>query len=99
MADHRGGPVLLADGSMALPPGRGCIVQALAAGHLARQTPDLEHWARVIESRLAHERHPAIWARTLHYMPTLFNWDRRRATGLYDAVIRTCPAVLQHIDA
>jgi hypothetical protein len=97
--EQRGGPVLFADGSVALPGGRGYIVQALAAGHLARQTPDLEHWARVIESRLAHERHPVIWARTLHYMPMLFNGDRRRATGLYDAVIRTCPAVLQHIVA
>jgi hypothetical protein len=32
-------------------------------------------------------------------MPMLFNGDRRRATGLYDAVIRSCPAVLQHLVA
>jgi hypothetical protein len=98
-AEQRGGPVLFADGNVALPGGRGHIVQVLAAGYLARQTPDLESWAGVIESRLAHERHPAIWARTLHYMPMLFNGDRCRATGLYDAVIQTCPAVLQHLVA
>jgi hypothetical protein len=94
--EHSGGPVLFADGSVSLPPGRGYIAQALAAGYLAGQTPDLENWARVIESRLAHERHPAVWAITLRYMPILFNGDRQRATSLYDAVIRCCPAVLTH---
>jgi hypothetical protein len=74
-------------------------MQALAAGYLGRQTPDLEPWARVIEARLAHERHPAIWAMTLRYMPLLFNGDRGRATCLYDAVIQTCPAVLHHLVA
>jgi prepilin-type processing-associated H-X9-DG protein len=94
--EHSGGPVLFADGSVSVPPDRGYIMQALAAGYLARQTPDLENWARVIESRLAHERHPAVWAMTLRYMPMLFNGDRQRATSLYDAVIRCCPAVLTH---
>ena len=91
------GPILFgSQGFFTLPPGRGYIVQALAAGYLARQTPDLENWARVVESRVPHERHPAVWTMTLLYMSILFIGDRRQATQLYDAVIQICPAVLRH---
>jgi hypothetical protein len=94
--ERREGPVLFSDSSFSLPHGRGYIVGAIAAGYLAREQPDLDNWARVIESRLQQERHPAVWGITLLRMPVLFNGDRRRATNLYDAVIRVCPEVLRY---
>jgi hypothetical protein len=97
--EHRGGPVLFASSSVSVPHGRGYIVEALATGLLERQTPDLAHWARVIASRLADERHPAIWAMTLQYMPMLFYGDCQQATTLYEAVIQTCPEVLRDVRA
>lgn len=92
----RGTPILFGlSGFFSLPHGRGSILRAIADGYLAREPADLDNWARVIESRLEKEHHPAIWAQTLHYMPMLFNGDAVRATHLYDEVIRVCPAVLR----
>jgi hypothetical protein len=71
-------------------------VGAIAAGYLAREHPALDDWARVIKSRLYQERHPAVWGITLRHMPILFKGDGERATNLYDAVIRVCPAVLRY---
>jgi hypothetical protein len=83
-------------GIFPLPSGRGAILRALAVGLLAKNPPDLDGWARVIESRLGRECHPTVWVLTLSRMPVLFTGDCGRATGLYDAVIRACPAVLRH---
>jgi nucleoside phosphorylase len=94
--EQREGSVLFSDGSFILPHGRGDILLAIAAGYLARECPDLDNWARVIESRLQQERHPAVWGITLRQMCMLFNGDLERATHLYDAVIRVCPEVLRY---
>ncbi len=95
--EQGGGPILFGpSGSFPLPHGRGYIVLAVAAGYLTRQIPDLHNWARVIESRLEQEQHPSVWAMTLLHMPMLFKGDPNRATDLFDAVIRACPAALHY---
>jgi hypothetical protein len=92
----REGPILSRDTHFSVPPGRGYILRAIAAGYLAREHPDLDNWARVIESRLQQERHPDVWGITLWSMLMLFNGDRGRATNLYDAVISACPEALRY---
>ena len=83
-------------GSHFLPSGRGSIVRAIAAGYLEQNPPDLQNWARVIQSRLGVEPHPAVWVDILTHMPPLLNGDRAQATQLFDVVIRNCPEVLQY---
>ncbi|MBW4501494.1 MAG: TIR domain-containing protein [Scytonema hyalinum WJT4-NPBG1] len=83
-------------GSHTLPGDRGDIVRAIAAGYLKQNPPDLQNWARVIQSRLGVEPHPAVWVDILTDMPPLLNGDRTQATQLFDAVIRNCPEVLQY---
>ena len=78
------------------PHGRGPILEALAEGYLRQSPPNYVGWANVIESRIGLEKHPAIWVKTLTLMPTLFNWDRVRATALFDSVIRNSPSVLEY---
>ncbi len=95
-AERGAGPVLFSDRSFTQPHGRGYILRAIATGYLEREQPALDNWARVIESRLQQERHPAVWGITLLRMPMFFNGDRERATNLYNAVIRACPEVLRY---
>lgn len=47
-------------GSHILPSGRGSIIRAIATGYLQQNPPDLQNWARVIQSRLGVEPHPAV---------------------------------------
>ncbi len=79
-----------------LPSGRGNIIRAIATGYLQQNPPDLQNWARVIQSKLGVETHPAVWVDILTDMPLLLNGDRQKATQLFDAVIRNCPEVLQY---
>lgn len=89
-------PILFGQGGIfTLPHGRGTILRAIAAGYLLREPPDINSWARVIQSRLNQEKHPAVWVVTLQKMPILFNGDRELAIELYDKVIRACPAILR----
>ncbi|MBD2169244.1 hypothetical protein H6G04_33305 [Calothrix membranacea FACHB-236] len=83
-------------GSHFLPSGRGNIVRAIAAGYLKQNPPDLQNWARVIQSRLGVEPHPAVWVDILADMPALLNGDRTQATQLFDTVIHNCPEVLHY---
>ncbi len=78
-----------------LPNGRGTILRAITAGYLEQRPPDYNNWVRLIESRLGHEQHPDVWALTMMHMPMLFNTDPDDATRIYDAVINTCPLVLE----
>jgi hypothetical protein len=89
-------PILFSDSSFTQPHGRGYILSTIATGYLEREQPALDDWARVIESQLQRERHPAVWGITLLRMPMLFNSGQERATNLYDAVIRACPEVLRY---
>ncbi len=82
--------------SWSSPHGRGPILEALAEGYLRRSPPNFEGWANVIGSRVGIEKHPAIWVKTLTLMPSLFNWDRERATDLFDSVIMDTPSVLDY---
>lgn len=82
-----------------LPHGRGTILRAITAGYLKRQPPDYDSWAQIIKSRLSYEQHPNVWAMTMRHMPLLFNLDPDDATRVYDAVIRTCPKVLEKREA
>ncbi len=81
-------------GHWMLPHGRGPIIDAIAMGYIHREPADYSNWARVIESRLPKEQHPAIWVMTLRHMPILFNGNRAVATQLFDKVIDICPKVL-----
>jgi hypothetical protein len=94
--EQEGVTSLFSSMTFAYPPGRGYILSAIATGYLGKEPPDLDNWARVIESRLAYEQHPAIWGITLMRMPMLFNGDQDRASCLYDAIIQGCPAVLRY---
>jgi len=78
------------------PSGRCSIISAIASGYLEQNPPDLQNWARVIQSRLGLETHPEVWVTTLAHMPALLNGDRTQATQLFDTVIRNCPEVLKH---
>lgn len=100
-AEHRSdelkSPILFGvGGSHTLPGGRGLIVRTIAAGYLKQNPPDLENWARSIQSRLEVEQHPAVWVDILTDMPPLLNGNRFQATELFDAVIRNCPGVLYY---
>jgi hypothetical protein len=44
---------------------------------------------------MGREQHPDMWVLTMMHMPVLFNGDPEDATQMYDAVIRTCPQVLE----
>ncbi|GAB1542176.1 AAA family ATPase [Scytonema sp. NUACC21] len=90
-------PILLgASGNFSLQQGRAVILSAIAVGYTYQQPPDLDNWARVIESQLNRENHPTIWVLTLRYMPILLKGNLEQATQLYDAVIQKCPAILRH---
>ncbi|EHL05447.1 hypothetical protein HMPREF0322_03877 [Desulfitobacterium hafniense DP7] len=89
------GSILSGRGLFYLPHGRGTILRAILAGYLKRRPSDCNNWARVIRSRLGKEPHPAVWALTMMHMPVLFNGDPEGATQIYDAVIQTCPQVLE----
>lgn len=90
-------PILFGSGnSHSLPSGRGNITRAIAAGYLKQNPPDLQNWAKLIESRLGVEPHPAVWVDILTRMPSLLNGDRQKATQLFDKVIHNCPEVLQY---
>jgi hypothetical protein len=78
------------------PNGRGSILVAIAEGYLRQEPPNYGAWANLIKSRLGKEEHPAIWVMTLMRMPLLFNWDRKRATVLFDLVIKGSPCVLDY---
>jgi hypothetical protein len=78
------------------PNGRGSILEAIAEGYLQQDPPNYDGWADLIKSRLGREEHPAIWVMTLMRMPPLFNWDRGRATALFDSVIKGSPSVLEY---
>jgi hypothetical protein len=78
------------------PNGRGSILGAIAEGYLRQDPPNYGGWADLIISRLGKEEHPAIWVMTLMRMPPLFNWDRERATALFDSVIKGSPSVLEY---
>ncbi len=82
-----------------IPNGRRPILEAIAEGYLQQSPPDYEGWANVIASRIGVEQHPAIWVMTLMRMPQLFNWDRGRATALFDSVIKNSPSVLDYAPA
>lgn len=82
-------------GLFALPQGRGSILRAITAGYLKRQAPDYHSWARIIKNRLCYEKHPDVWAMTMMHMPLLYNLDPEEATRIYDAVICTCPQILE----
>lgn len=95
--DEQGDTILYGHGAIwASPHGRGPIIEAIAFGYLRQQPADYSNWARVIESRLGKENHPAIWVVTIKLMPELFNWDRSKASILFDRVIKTCPDVLRY---
>jgi len=85
--------------SWAVPHGRGSIIEAIAEGYLRQDPPNYGRWADLIKSRLGEEEHPAIWVMTLRWMPPLFNWDRERATALFDSVIKGSPSVLEYVFA
>ncbi|NSW90329.1 MAG: AAA family ATPase [Firmicutes bacterium] len=90
------GSILFGTGGLFfLPHGRGTMLRAITAGYLERQPPDYNNWARIVKSRLRYEKHPNVWALTMMHMPVLFNGDPEEATRMYDAVIRTCPQVLE----
>jgi len=84
-----------ASGLFLLPHGRGTILRAITAGYLERQTIDYYNWACLIRRRLGFEQHPDVWALTMMHMPVLFNGNPEDATNMYDAVIQTCPQVLE----
>ena len=86
---HKGGGVHF------LPPGRGYLIHALASGYLKQKPSNWEGWAQLIRSRLSEEKHPKVWIETVSEMPLLLNWNRLKATELFDAVIRNCPQILQ----
>jgi len=90
------GSILFGTGGLFfLPHGRGTMLRAITAGYLERQPPDYNNWERIVKSRLRYEKHPNVWALTMMHMPVLFNGDPEEATRMYDAVIRTCPQVLE----
>ncbi len=78
------------------PNGRGSILGAIAEGYLRQDPPNYGGWANLIKSRLGKEKHPAIWVMTLMRMSPLFNWDKGRATALFDSVIKGSPSVLEY---
>ncbi|WP_139077064.1 hypothetical protein [Candidatus Nitrospira nitrificans] len=93
----KGQEILFGHSSTWSPPhGRGPILEALAEGYLQQRPPNYAGWVNVIESRIGIEKHPAMWVKTLMLMPSLFNWDRVRATALFDSVIKDSPSVLDH---
>lgn len=82
--------------SSSLTHARGSITRAIGEGYLKRDPPGIEGWGRVIESRLANEKHPKLWSEILTRMPVLFQGNHRQATELFDKVIKTCPEVLSY---
>ncbi|MBE9110107.1 ATP-binding protein [Nodosilinea sp. LEGE 07298] len=83
-------------GSHVLPGGRGNIVRAIIEGYLQQNPPDLDGWAKFIESQLGVEPHPAVWVDILSCMLPLLNSDPEQATQLFDRVICNSPEVLQY---
>lgn len=81
---------------LALPHGRGSIIEAIVEGYLRQDPPNYGGWADLIKSRLGNEEHPEIWVMTLRLMPPLFKWDKKRATALFDSVIKGSPGVLEY---
>ena len=94
-AQERKSSILYGHGmSSSLTHGRGSITRAIAEGYLKRSPPDIEGWGKVIESRLATEKHPKLWSEILTRMPMLFQGDHSYATLLFDKAIKACPEVL-----
>jgi hypothetical protein len=94
-AKERTSSILYGHGmTSSLTHGRGCITRAIAEGYLKRNPPDIEGWGKVIETRLATEKHPKLWSEILTRMPVLFQGDHRYATLLFDKAINACPEVL-----
>jgi hypothetical protein len=80
--------------SYSLPGGRDVYIEAIALGYLLREPPIYTEFAAFIEEMLENERHPRIWQITMHWMKFLFNWDKDRAAGYYDSLLKAVPEVI-----
>lgn len=73
--------------------GRTNISDTVVRGYLLREPPDIEGWSKVISKMAESEKHINVWQITLHFLPHLFNWDREKATDIYDKIFINFPDI------
>lgn len=93
LADH---PVVFGPGGLFIEPdGRGPVIEAIAAGYLDRDPPDIESWVAAVRTRLQLEQHPAVWVVTLRNLQDVIRHDAAIGTELFGGVFERHPSVLR----
>ena len=82
-------------GTYSLPGGRDLYFEAIAEGLLLKKPPAYELFERFIRDILQFEKHPKIWQISFRLMAYLFNWDKVKASELFDYVIKNVDGICE----
>lgn len=87
--------IFSAGGMFMQPHGRGPVINAIAAGYLERETPELAKWIAVVRRRIDVEPHRGVWVMTMQKLHAVIVEDPKTATQLFDAILKRHSDVLR----
>jgi hypothetical protein len=88
--------LVFAPGGLFLEPqGRGPVIEAIAAGYLDRECPDIAEWAQVVRERLDVETNARVWVMTIRNLQSALREEAALGTELFSAIFERHPKVLR----